>query len=374
VQGNRLRINFILPFYSERPIGGFKTAYEYANELAARGHEVSLIHPRFMRNIERSKGFLRRVQHATLNSRNYLSPRAALGWQPLRDDVRFLFVAEPTAQNIPDADIVFATAWQTAEYVFEYPRQKGEQFYLVMDFDPWIASRETLEKTWRWPLTKITISNWLYEKVLSAGCTSSEVVNIPIGINFERFNFTNQIENRGKSVLMLFSSSPSKGSADGLNALVACRREHPDLEVVLFGPNYRRRPPDLPRWAKYRGNVSDQELRQLYNESSVYVCSSLAEGFAMPPAEAMACGCAVAATDCGGIREFAVDGQNALLSPAGKPALLAQNILRLIEDEELRRRLARRGRETIQAFTWSAATDKLESAIDLNLRAFRAAS
>ena len=120
-----MRINFILPFHSSRPIGGLKVAYEYANQLAARGHAVSIIHPRFMRNIVGSRNALRRVQTTAINTRNIFAPRSGLRWQKLNEDVRILHVSEPTAQNVPDADFVFATAWQTAEYVVDYPTEKG---------------------------------------------------------------------------------------------------------------------------------------------------------------------------------------------------------------------------------------------------------
>jgi len=368
-----LRVSFILPFYSVRPIGGLKVAYEYANELAARGYEVSVIHPRSLRSMTRRKNPLGRVREAALNGRNYFSPRSGLGWQPLRDSVRLLFVREPTAKSIPDADVVFATAWQTAEYVAEYPAKKGRKFYLVMDFPPWIAPKEVLEQTWSWPLMKITISKWLYDQVRDAGRPSTEVANVPIGINFNRFNIEHEIAGRKKKILMLYSNAASKGSEDGLKALAICRSRHPDLEVELFGPAFRRRPPNLPVWASYRGNIPDGELRKLYNGNRIYVCSSLAEGFALPPAEAMACGCAVATTDCGGNREFAFDGDNALISPPGDADALARNILRLLEDDELRIRLATRGRDLIRKFTWQAATDQLEGVIYANV-AFRAAS
>ena len=368
-----MRINFILPFFSVRPIGGLKVAYEYGNELVARGHQVTVIHPRFMRNIEQSKSMVRRLQSAALNTRNRLWPRAGLSWQPLRDEVKLLSVIEPTSPNVPDADIVFATAWQTAEYVLNYPAQKGRKFYLVMDFDPWIAPREVLQKTWNWPLEKIAISDWLGEKVRAAGCSSADVTSIPIGINFERFHLTNQLEDRPKTILMVFSNSESKGSKDGLKALALVRQKHRDVRVTFFGPAYRRRPPGLPDWAEYYGNIPDHELRRLYNQSRIYVCSSLAEGFALPPAEAMACGCAVAATDCGGIREFAIDRDNALLSPAGDPEKLASNILRLLDDDQLRVSLAQRGLESIQQFTWQAAAGKLETVIGAKPLAFAAA-
>ena len=162
---------------------------------------------------------------------------------------------------------------------------------------------------------------------------------------------------------MLFSHSPSKGSEIGLSALARVKRTHRDMEVCLFGPTTRRRPPNLPAWARYLGNVSNEQLGRLYNESQIYVCSSWAEGFALPPAEAMACGCVVAATDCGGINEFAIDGVNALLSPPGDVEALARNIARLLDDHQLRTSLAKAGHDSIQSFTWEAATVKFEEFI-----------
>ena len=130
----------------------------------------------------------------------------------------------------------------------------------------------------------------------------------------------------------------------------------------------RRRPASLPAWSRYGGNVTNQRLRTLYNGSRIYVCSSFAEGFALPPAEAMACGCAVAATDCGGIREFAVNDVNALLSAPGDADALARNIIRLLEDDQLRVRLAIAGHQLISRFSWETAANTLEELIGIEVR------
>jgi len=362
-QVTKVKINFILPFFSARPIGGFKVAYEYANHLARRGHTVSVIHPRFVRNTPIPNGLINKLRTFVTNTQNRAASRSGLKWQPLEKDVRILHVSEPTPDQVPNADVVFAMSWQTAEYVREYPSEKGKKCYIVMDFYPWIASKDELEKSWNWPLLKVTISGWLFDKVRKAGCPEADVVNIPIGINFDQFRLHNGLSDRGKKLTMLYSSSPSKGSNDGLEAIKICKEKHSDLQVTLFGPSMRLRPANIPSWAEYKGNVLQKTLTKILNDSRIYVCSSVAEGFALPPAEAMACGCAVAATDCGGIREFADDHINILLSPPGEPHELASNILRLLEDESLRLKLAKAGRETISRFTWDRATNSLERLI-----------
>lgn len=356
----RWRINFILPFYSSRPIGGLKVAYEYANHLVRRGHAVSIIHPRFMRNIDGYRNPLRSVQTAALNARNVLTPRSGLRWQKLDKKVRILHVSEPTARNVPDADFVFATAWQTAEYVADYPKAKGEQLYIVMDFEPWIASADTLEETWRLPLRKITISKWLYSQVRQIELDAGKLVNIPIGIDLRVYRDMVGIRQRPNRVAMFYSSAPSKDSTCGLAAIEKCKSLHPNLEATFFGSNSRRRPGGIPDWIVYRGNVSQEELVQIYNSARVFVCSSIAEGFGLPGAEAMACGCAVASTDCGGNREYATHNVNSLLSPAGDAEALAGNIASLLSNEALRVEIAERGHRMIQDFTWERSTNHLE--------------
>jgi len=160
---------------------------------------------------------------------------------------------------------------------------------------------------------------------------------------------------------MMYSTVGYKAPEDGIRALEICRARHPDLEVVLFGPTSSRRA--IPSWMVDRKNVSEEDLVQIYNQSKIYLCSSLAEGFAFPPAEAMACGCAVVSTDCGGIREYAEHEVNALLSPPKDPQALAQNVLRLLEDDDLRVRLAKAGYERIRKFTWKKAVDQFEKII-----------
>jgi glycosyltransferase involved in cell wall biosynthesis len=77
--------------------------------------------------------------------------------------------------------------------------------------------------------------------------------------------------------------------------------------------------------------------------------------------EAMICGCAVACTDNDGYKEMAIDGVTALLSPIKKPIDLAENIIKLIENDSLRLELSERGYEYIKQFDWEKSYSKLRS-------------
>ena len=77
--------------------------------------------------------------------------------------------------------------------------------------------------------------------------------------------------------------------------------------------------------------------------------------------EAMASGRPVVATTTGGIVDMIVDGENGLLVPPGDERKLAEAMARLLNDADLRARLAAGAQERVQRFTASAVVDRLEA-------------
>jgi glycosyltransferase involved in cell wall biosynthesis len=78
--------------------------------------------------------------------------------------------------------------------------------------------------------------------------------------------------------------------------------------------------------------------------------------------EAMACGAALATYDNGGCRDYAHDGETALVAPRRDVEALARALARLIENAALRERLARAGQAFIRReFDWDRAAARLEA-------------
>ena len=95
----------------------------------------------------------------------------------------------------------------------------------------------------------------------------------------------------------------------------------------------------------FLGNVSGQAKADLLRESDVYVLpSSHGEGMPVSVLEAMCNGLAVVVTPVGGLADFIVDGQNALLLASTAPAEVARTLDRLCKDEVLRRALSEASR------------------------------
>ncbi|MGZ4892056.1 MAG: glycosyltransferase family 4 protein [Halobacteriota archaeon] len=355
-----MKITFVLPGYCDRPIGGYKVVYEYANCLVRNGHEATIVYledPRWYTSQRFPPALFSWVDRHRAR-RAYTRANPAISWYLLHEDVALVRTVGLDARRIPNADAIFATAWHTASTVNKCPRKKGAKFYLVMDFPPWLGDRDTLEHTWCLPLKKVCISRWQAELVTQAGVRNDDVVAIPIAVDHARFRVTRSIEGRAKRVAMLYSPLPYKRSELGVSVLSRCKDLVPDLEASLFGPTDQGLAAP-PSWSEHHAFVSEGELVHLYNTASIYLCSSVAEGFALPPAEAMACGCAVVTTDCGGNRDYAEHEKTALVSDPDDVTSLAENVLRLLSDEELRVRIARAGRDRIADFTWEASTRHL---------------
>ena len=96
--------------------------------------------------------------------------------------------------------------------------------------------------------------------------------------------------------------------------------------------------------------LDDDELSCLYSGASLLVQPSLAEGFGLPPLEAMACGVPVLSSDAGSLPEVLSDA--AELLPPREPEAWAAAVTRLLADRGRCAELSARGRQRAAIYTW----------------------
>jgi glycosyltransferase involved in cell wall biosynthesis len=90
---------------------------------------------------------------------------------------------------------------------------------------------------------------------------------------------------------------------------------------------------------EFCGYVPREQLRDLLCTLDVFVVPSHQEGLCIAALEAMACGCPLISTRCGGPEEFVIDGETGFLV-AFDPAEMAEAMVRITGNEVLRRRLS----------------------------------
>ncbi|MEN6290582.1 MAG: glycosyltransferase family 4 protein, partial [Methanobacterium sp.] len=120
----------------------------------------------------------------------------------------------------------------------------------------------------------------------------------------------------------------------------------------------------LERNVEILKNVSDKGLLTLYNSSDIFVLPSVVdsqgntEGLGVVLLEAMACGIPVIGSDIGGIPDIIQDGVTGLLAPEKDVNGLSRSITTLIEDEDLRERIAFRGYDKVrEKFSWEKVAE-----------------
>jgi glycosyltransferase involved in cell wall biosynthesis len=346
-----LSVNFVLPFVASRPGGGVKIMYEYANRLAEKGHKVTLYHS-IRRPFKKSRTpiWLRYFINA-------LRPRSR--WFTFRAGVTSKVVPEISDKYVLDADATVSTWWQMTFALAELSAGKGKKINLIQDYEVWTGQVDLVHQSYRLPVQHVVIASYLQQKVHEFAHTLP--LHIPNAVDTSRFCIKTAPEQRNPySVIMLFSTEPRKGSSVGIDALEKARAVFGQLTATLF--SVFDRPGDLPSWIKFQKQPED--LQSLYNSHAIFISPSLGEGWALPPAEAMACGCAVVCTDIGGHHDYAVHDKTALLVDRNDPAALASSIVSLLLDPDRRQRLALGGSSNIrQQFNWTRSVDQLEQVI-----------
>jgi len=347
---NPLRINIILPFITTKPNGGVKIMYEYANRLQERGHSVTVLHS-IQRPFRKIKSPLWWKQ-----LRYRLQGLRRPPWFNLHPSIRSVVVPEIRDRFVPDADIVMGTWWEMTYMIHELSPSKGKKFNLIQDYEVWKGHEELVHDSYRLPVNHLVIARYLQELIEKYSGKKPE--HIPNAIDTGRFQLTQPIEQRpAASVIMLYSQEPRKGTSYGLEALEALKKEYPSLSVDLFGVYD---PPPLKEGMKYYQKPAD--LSGLMNRNAIFLTPSLGEGWALPPAEAMACGCAVVCTDIGGHADYAIDGETALLTEPKNTEDIIQKLKLLLDDDALRVKIARAGHTFITTqFSWEASVKKMES-------------
>jgi glycosyltransferase-like protein len=110
---------------------------------------------------------------------------------------------------------------------------------------------------------------------------------------------------------------------------------------------------DLGRDIVLLGTVDDEEMPHWYRAADALAFPSTKEGWGLAILEAQAAGLPVVSSDLRVFHEFLTDGVDAVMSPVGDARALAAAMREVVEDEQLRRRLAHNGHAVAQRYSWA---------------------
>ena len=337
-----MKLVFILP--ASGRTGGIRSTVVASNLLLERGHRVRILYrkaPKTLRDLYRSVviPLLYRGNHDWLHTFKG----------------RIHSFKDISGCSFEDGEVIVGAGIQASRLIMDLESIPNPKL-LYLHGENVTKPKET-EKVLKSPLPKIVVSSLLKPMVESHG---GKVLGI-VANGVDRHEYYNSVNDSEKDGIgMIYASHLSKDPGTTLAVLERLSKQKPQLPIRVFSPH--RRPKAIKRKSFWR-LPSIEKVREIYSRSKVWILASRSEGFGIPILEAMACGCAIVATDCGGPRDIIRDGKNGFIVEIGNVQKIVDRVLMLINDDNLRERICMEAKKTVEEFSWDRAADKLEEVL-----------
>ena len=156
-----------------------------------------------------------------------------------------------------------------------------------------------------------------------------------------------------------------KGVQDLIKAVPRIKEAFPNVTVKIVGRGrYEESLKKLARSLKversvdFCGYVSVEDKFQLIASSQLLIMPSYREGFATPVFEAQMCGTVPVVSNAVGVGDLVTHGKTGLVFPRGDPDALAESVIRLLNDRDLRERMRDDGYQSVMAIDWRGNEEK----------------
>jgi len=352
-----VRFTFLLP--SDDLTGGNRVVATYAKNLIARGHQVTVVCNAPDRiSLREQLRALGVGQWRALRDRMQLKPgHVALSGVPLK----VLERARPfTADDLPDADVLIATWWETAVWMHSMPPSKGRKVHLIQDYEVWTGGdiRSAVHAALRLPNHKIVISNEL-KRTLETEVGDIAVTVVPNAVDLLQFDAPSRDRAEAPTVGFMYGKTPRKAADLYAHACELARLQLPNFQVLAFGADLPTNKLPLPTGTEFFLRPPQTELASIYARCDAWLFGSRIDSFGLPILEAMACRTPVIAVPVGAATDL-IAGGGGVLVPRESPQAMADAIVRLCtQAAQDWKQMSDCAHATAHGYSWKDATQKL---------------
>lgn len=262
--------------------------------------------------------------------------------------------------RVPEADINFATRWDSCYFVLKANRCKAKA-YFVQDFEPLFfpaGSESALsEETYRFGFARVCVtpSTFLATKPYGG---SAMWFHQPVDA---RYNFPPATKPAGPVRIVFYGrpTNPRNGFGLGVEALRRVKARFGErVEIVSMGEPWDPRDYGLAGIIENKGVMNLTELGEFYRSAHIGLGLIFTRHPSLQPLEYWANGIAVV-TNENPVNDWCFqDGENCLIAPPSV-SLLADGIARLVEDPALRDHLAKQGAAWIASLRWEDQAERI---------------
>jgi glycosyltransferase involved in cell wall biosynthesis len=353
-----MRITFVMDG-GDSLSGGHRAIAMFAQGLMRLGHQVTLV-ARPQRRLSLRDRIRKSLQprRAAQPPAGKLSHFRAAGvplkvlseWRPVEN------------RDVPDADVVVATWWETVEWVANLAPSKGNPAHFMQDYETWGGRVDEVDRSCLAPLPKIVAIDWVKDLLITR-FHQTPVAMIPYGIDHEIFCAPERGKQAVPTVGLTYSVMHNKGTDVSLQAYRLARAAAPDLRLIVTGATGIIPELPIPEGACVAFWQTDLQLQNLYSQCDAWLFGTRREGFGLPILEAMSCRTPVIGTPAGAGKQLLGDGAGVLIKPED-PEGMAEAIVKLcrLSDSEWRA-LSEAAHARAALYTWPKAAGEFESAL-----------
>lgn len=188
-----------------------------------------------------------------------------------------------------DYDLLFATGWQTIEFVKKLPAKK--KAYFIQDYEPWFFPMGDqyliTENSYKYGFLPVTIGKWLAHKMEQEFNTPAEYFDFGADLNVYKPLENVEKEKENAICYVYQPEKPRRCDYIGLKALKLVKAMRPEVKIYLYGSEQVTRPIDFE--CENLHIIPVEKCNELYNKCKVGICMS-ASNPSRIPFEMMAAG------------------------------------------------------------------------------------
>ena len=346
-------------------VGGAEVNFqEIFSRLVERGHEVTLLCSRHDRSFPEEEEIdgIRIVRRGNRNTFNFTVPRV---YRREFRDVPFDIVMDDL-NKIP-----FYTPLYIRQPLFVMVHHiHGSSIYgdTFLPAGLYVHLTEKIIPLFYRGVPFIAVSESTKAELVRMGLRADDIEIIHNGVDHVAYGPDESIRSDDPLIVCVTRLKKYKGAHLLLQAMPKVKREIPNAKLVITGKgDYEPKLHALSRklglkdTVEFAGFVERGEKANLYRRAQVVVNPSAKEGWGLTVMEANACGTPVVAANVQGLRDSVKDGETGLLYPHSDIDAMADAIVRLLKDKELRTKLGEQSMAWSRKFTWDKAADEVEA-------------
>jgi glycosyltransferase involved in cell wall biosynthesis len=341
--------------------GGDRVIAIYAERLQQRGHDVLII------SRPPSKPNVRQQVCSLLKGQGWMGQpkRPASHFDKLNVPCVLLDSYRPVQDaDVPDADVVIATWWETAKWVADLSPAKGAKAYFVQHHEVFdYLPQDQTRATYSMPLHKIAISKWLVD-LMATEYGDCNVSYVPNSVDLKQFYAPPRAKQPVPTFGLVYNTVSWKGCDISLKAYSITAQKIPNLHLVAVGANAPQIELPLPDNTDFVLRPPQGQIKDIYAKCDAWLFGSRLEGYGLPILEAMACRTPVVGTPAGAAPELLADGAGILVKPEN-PESMAEAIESICTMSDAAwREMSDKAYTRAIEYTWDNATDLFEAALE----------